>query len=132
MWVTSNRSLLPLGGIHPPFCLIRVRRGSKYVYSLLSLQYLLFLSVFFSGGGGGEVHRVAGGIIRVRGFLSPFTGAFTQTFEQNGKLDIVCNNAGINEGKDWQKTIDLNLVGVTSVPSLISKLLQNRWNLTPS
>uniref|UniRef100_A0A8B9HNJ1 15-hydroxyprostaglandin dehydrogenase n=1 Tax=Astyanax mexicanus TaxID=7994 RepID=A0A8B9HNJ1_ASTMX len=33
------------------------------------------------------------------------------TVEQFGRLDIVINNAGINNEKNWEKTIEVNLVG---------------------
>lgn len=36
--------------------------------------------------------------------------AFQTTVDQFGQLDIVVNNAGINNEKDWEKTIQVNLV----------------------
>lgn len=36
--------------------------------------------------------------------------AFKNTVERFGRLDIVINNAGINNEKDWEKTIEVNLV----------------------
>ncbi|MGH0164933.1 UNVERIFIED_CONTAM: hypothetical protein FKN15_048256 [Acipenser sinensis] len=35
--------------------------------------------------------------------------AFKRTVEHFGKLDIVINNAGINNEKNWEKTIEVNL-----------------------
>lgn len=39
-----------------------------------------------------------------------FPGAFESTVEHFGRLDIVINNAGINNEKNWEKTIEVNLV----------------------
>ncbi len=36
--------------------------------------------------------------------------AFQSTVEKFGRLDIVINNAGINNEKNWEKTIEVNLV----------------------
>lgn len=36
--------------------------------------------------------------------------AFQNTVERFGRLDIVINNAGINNEKNWEKTIEVNLV----------------------
>ncbi|KAM9476930.1 15-hydroxyprostaglandin dehydrogenase [NAD(+)] [Clarias gariepinus] len=38
--------------------------------------------------------------------------AFKSTVERFGKLDIVINNAGINNEKNWEKTIEVNLTSV--------------------
>ncbi|XP_036372782.1 15-hydroxyprostaglandin dehydrogenase [NAD(+)] [Megalops cyprinoides] len=38
--------------------------------------------------------------------------AFESTVEKFGKLDIVINNAGINNEKNWEKTIEVNLTSV--------------------
>ncbi|XP_033976839.1 15-hydroxyprostaglandin dehydrogenase [NAD(+)] isoform X2 [Trematomus bernacchii] len=38
--------------------------------------------------------------------------AFQNTVEQFGRLDIVINNAGINNEKNWEKTIQVNLTSV--------------------
>ncbi|MGH0163557.1 UNVERIFIED_CONTAM: hypothetical protein FKN15_071027, partial [Acipenser sinensis] len=38
--------------------------------------------------------------------------AFKRTVEHFGKLDIVINNAGINNEKNWEKTIEVNLTSV--------------------
>ncbi|KAM6971905.1 15-hydroxyprostaglandin dehydrogenase [NAD(+)] [Aplochiton taeniatus] len=35
--------------------------------------------------------------------------AFQSTVDQFGRLDIVINNAGINNEKNWEKTIEVNL-----------------------
>lgn len=36
--------------------------------------------------------------------------AFQNTVKKFGRLDIVINNAGINNEKNWEKTIEVNLV----------------------
>ncbi|XP_058495487.1 15-hydroxyprostaglandin dehydrogenase [NAD(+)] isoform X1 [Solea solea] len=38
--------------------------------------------------------------------------AFQRTVDQFGRLDIVINNAGINNEKNWEKTIEVNLTSV--------------------
>ncbi|XP_076845586.1 15-hydroxyprostaglandin dehydrogenase [NAD(+)] [Brachyhypopomus gauderio] len=38
--------------------------------------------------------------------------AFQSTVERFGRLDIVINNAGINNEKNWEKTIEVNLTSV--------------------
>ncbi|XP_051761110.1 15-hydroxyprostaglandin dehydrogenase [NAD(+)] isoform X3 [Ctenopharyngodon idella] len=38
--------------------------------------------------------------------------AFQNTVEKFGRLDIVINNAGINNEKNWEKTIEVNLTSV--------------------
>ncbi|KAG9344177.1 hypothetical protein AGOR_G00191540 [Albula goreensis] len=38
--------------------------------------------------------------------------AFESTVQEFGKLDIVINNAGINNEKNWEKTIEVNLTSV--------------------
>lgn len=38
--------------------------------------------------------------------------AFQNTVKMFGRLDIVINNAGINNEKNWEKTIDVNLTSV--------------------
>lgn len=40
------------------------------------------------------------------------TAAFQTTVDQFGHLDIVINNAGINNEKNWEKTIQVNLTSV--------------------
>ena len=37
--------------------------------------------------------------------------AFQRTIETFGALDIVVNNAGILDEIDWEKEVDINLVG---------------------
>uniref|UniRef100_A0A3Q4N9A2 15-hydroxyprostaglandin dehydrogenase n=2 Tax=Neolamprologus brichardi TaxID=32507 RepID=A0A3Q4N9A2_NEOBR len=39
-------------------------------------------------------------------------GTFQNTVDQFGRLDIVINNAGITNEKDWEKTIQVNLTSV--------------------
>ncbi|KAG5830072.1 hypothetical protein ANANG_G00318140 [Anguilla anguilla] len=38
--------------------------------------------------------------------------AFDATVAKFGKLDIVINNAGINNEKNWEKTIEVNLTSL--------------------
>ncbi|XP_061580101.1 15-hydroxyprostaglandin dehydrogenase [NAD(+)] [Cololabis saira] len=40
------------------------------------------------------------------------TDAFQATVDQFGRLDIVINNAGINNEKNWEKTIQVNLTSL--------------------
>ncbi|XP_053920703.1 15-hydroxyprostaglandin dehydrogenase [NAD(+)] isoform X2 [Cuculus canorus] len=39
-------------------------------------------------------------------------GAFKKVIEHFGRLDIVVNNAGVNNEKDWESTIQINLTSV--------------------
>ncbi|KAH1169712.1 hypothetical protein KIL84_000697 [Mauremys mutica] len=39
-------------------------------------------------------------------------GAFKKTIEHFGRLDVVVNNAGVNNEKDWESTIQINLTSV--------------------
>ena len=39
-----------------------------------------------------------------------FTVAFQRTVDTLGRVDVVCNNAGIIDEKDWEKTVAVNLV----------------------
>ncbi|KAL2094776.1 hypothetical protein ACEWY4_009495 [Coilia grayii] len=41
-----------------------------------------------------------------------FKDAFQRTVQTFGGIDIVCNNAGIINEVDWEKTVDINLSGV--------------------
>lgn len=46
-------------------------------------------------------------------FLSLFfilTDAFERTKSEYGRIDIVCNNAGIADEARWRQIIDINLV----------------------
>lgn len=45
--------------------------------------------------------------------------AFQKTVDMFGHLDIVINNAGINNEKNWEKTIEVNLVRCTQQPSIV-------------
>ncbi|XP_040274616.1 15-hydroxyprostaglandin dehydrogenase [NAD(+)] [Bufo bufo] len=38
--------------------------------------------------------------------------AFQRTVKHFGRLDILVNNAGVNNEKDWEKTIEVNLISV--------------------
>ncbi|CAN2388704.1 Belongs to the short-chain dehydrogenases reductases (SDR) family [Pristimantis euphronides] len=38
--------------------------------------------------------------------------AFQKTVEHFGRLDILVNNAGVNNEKNWEKTIEVNLISV--------------------
>lgn len=42
-------------------------------------------------------------------------GAFKKVIEHFGRLDIVVNNAGVNNEKDWESTIQTNLVSIISL-----------------
>ncbi|XP_053188371.1 15-hydroxyprostaglandin dehydrogenase [NAD(+)] [Scomber japonicus] len=39
-------------------------------------------------------------------------GAFQKTAETFGGIDIICNNAGIVNESEWEKTVSINLMGV--------------------
>ncbi|XP_064611174.1 15-hydroxyprostaglandin dehydrogenase [NAD(+)]-like [Liolophura sinensis] len=41
-----------------------------------------------------------------------FEHAFKRAKSEYGRIDIVCNNAGIGDETRWRQTIDVNLVGV--------------------
>lgn len=41
-------------------------------------------------------------------------GAFKKVIEHFGRLDVVVNNAGVNNEKDWESTIQTNLVRIIS------------------
>uniref|UniRef100_A0A8B9EUN4 15-hydroxyprostaglandin dehydrogenase [NAD(+)] n=1 Tax=Anser cygnoides TaxID=8845 RepID=A0A8B9EUN4_ANSCY len=43
---------------------------------------------------------------------SVISGAFKKVIEHFGRLDIVVNNAGVNNEKDWESTIQINLTSV--------------------
>ncbi|XP_027129666.1 15-hydroxyprostaglandin dehydrogenase [NAD(+)] isoform X5 [Larimichthys crocea] len=44
--------------------------------------------------------------------------AFHKTIETFGGIDILCNNAGILDESQWEKTVSINLVGVIRVAYL--------------
>lgn len=41
--------------------------------------------------------------------------AFARTKEEFGGIDIVCNNAGIRNEKEWRKMVDINLVRLAAI-----------------
>jgi len=43
-------------------------------------------------------------------FVTFFLGAMKEVVGDHGKLDILCNNAGIVDEKNWERTIAINLV----------------------
>ncbi|XP_039630463.1 15-hydroxyprostaglandin dehydrogenase [NAD(+)]-like isoform X1 [Polypterus senegalus] len=52
--------------------------------------------------------------------------AFHKTKEKFGKLDIVCNNAGIANEQDWEKTITVNLNGVIRGTYLAMEIMKQQ------
>lgn len=50
-------------------------------------------------------------------------GAFKKVIEHFGRLDIVVNNAGVNNEKDWESTIQINLVSIISFHMSTSQYL---------
>lgn len=50
-------------------------------------------------------------------------GAFKKVIEHFGRLDIVVNNAGVNNEKDWESTIQINLVSIMSFHMSTSQYL---------
>ncbi|XP_010143710.1 PREDICTED: 15-hydroxyprostaglandin dehydrogenase [NAD(+)]-like [Buceros rhinoceros silvestris] len=53
-------------------------------------------------------------------------GAFEKVIEHFGRLDIVVNNAGVNNEKDWESTIQINLVSIISFHMFILQYLMLR------
>ena len=44
-----------------------------------------------------------------------YLDAFSKTLEHYKGLDIVCNNAGIGDEIEWQKTVEVDLVSIISI-----------------
>lgn len=56
--------------------------------------------------------------------------AFQRTVDMFGHLNIVINNAGINNEKNWEKTIEVNLVGYTQPSVVITTQLLDAENMS--
>lgn len=55
-------------------------------------------------------------------------GAFKKVTEHFGRLDIVVNNAGVNNEKDWESTIQINLVSIISFLQSIFQYLMLEYS----
>lgn len=55
-------------------------------------------------------------------------GAFKRVIEHFGRLDIVVNNAGVNNEKDWESTIQTNLVSIISFHMSIFQYLMLEYS----
>ncbi|TWW59514.1 15-hydroxyprostaglandin dehydrogenase [NAD(+)] [Takifugu flavidus] len=94
----SNGDALRAGGAVPWTALAWVPRGlCALVWSVLSVQV-------------GVVSVAVPPVVMDRGLARP--DAFQRTVDTFGQLDIVINNAGINNEKNWGKTIEVNLTSV--------------------
>lgn len=61
-------------------------------------------------------------------------GAMKQVVADHGKLDILCNNAGVVDEDNWEKTIAINLVRKrrkTRSWDNISVVIGRFWRKTP-
>ncbi|XP_005988376.1 15-hydroxyprostaglandin dehydrogenase [NAD(+)]-like [Latimeria chalumnae] len=52
--------------------------------------------------------------------------AFSKTIEKFGKLDILCNNAGIMNETNWENTININLIAVIKATYLGLKYMNQK------
>ena len=57
-----------------------------------------------------------------------FLAAFRATFKEHGRLDIVVNNAAIMDEKDWERTLNVNLVSNNVVIKKKKKIKNNVVN----
>lgn len=57
---------------------------------------------------------------------SQLAATFKKTHEFFGRLDIVCNNAGVTSMSDWRKTLDINLRAVIDGTFLALKYMSTQ------
>lgn len=61
-------------------------------------------------------------LLRIAFYLY-LTEVFRKTKDTYGQLDLVVNNAGIVNEKNWQQCIDVNLVTISPVTGHLSSIL---------